>query len=161
MTLIRFVKKRTVPINILGAGQMKKKNNELIRTSLVLLILTSCISACVQTPTTPVTTRNSELTHGNVQMNLEVGKTSQTEVLEVFGAPNITSIDGTGQEVWTYQRHATVSQSSSSSSYWTIILVGGKSSASGFEQTQRTITLIIKFNSNKVVSDFKSRSSNF
>lgn len=131
----------------------------MLRLSLILLAAGGLLSACAQPG--PVTTRNSELTHGNVQMVLEVGATSQTDVLEAFGAPNITSIDGSGQEVWTYQRHATVSQSSSSSNYWTIILAGGDSSASGFEQTQRTITLIIKFDDNGIVSDFRSRSSNF
>jgi len=109
----------------------------------------------------PVTTRNSELTHGNVQLNLRIGETNQTQVLEAFGAPNITSIDGSGQEVWTYQRAATVAQSSSSSGYWTILLAGGGREASGFEQTQRTMTLIIKFNNAKIVSDFRSRSSEF
>lgn len=132
----------------------------MFKQSLVLLILAGLLSACAQTAT-PVTTRNSELTHGNVQMSLEVGATSQTDVLEAFGAPNITSIDGSGQEVWTYQRQATVAQSSSSSNYWTIVLAGGGSEASGFERTQRTMTLIIKFDDRGIVSDFRSRSSNF
>lgn len=126
------------------------------------LILVACsVSACAPTPTKPVTARNSELTHGNVQMNLKVGETNQTQVLETFGAPNITSIDGSGQEVWTYQRAATVAQSSSSKGYWTILLAGGGTNASGFEQSQRMMTLIIKFNEAKVVSDFRSRSSEF
>lgn len=116
---------------------------------------------CVQAPVKPVATRNSELTHGNVQMNLKVGQTTQAQVLEVFGAPNITTMDGSNQEVWTYQRQATVSQSTTSSSYWTVVLAGGSSGAAGFEQTQRTMTLIIKFDANKVVSDFRSRSSEF
>ena len=119
------------------------------------------VAGCTQMQTRPVTVRNSEMTHGNVQMNLKVGQTTQTQVLETFGAPNITSIDGSNQEVWTYQRQATVSQSSSSSNYWTIVLAGGASNAAGFEQTQRTMTLIIKFDANKVVSDFRSRSSEF
>ncbi len=118
-------------------------------------------TACQPPPVKPVTTRNSELTHGNVQMKLKVGETSQTEVLETFGAPNITSIDGSGQEVWTYQRHASVSQSASNDNYWTIILAGGSQDTSGFEQSQRTQTLIIKFDSRKLVSDFRSRSSEF
>lgn len=133
----------------------------MIKRVLLFSALLCSLAGCAQTPPEPVTSRNSELTHGNVQMNVEVGKTSQTDVLETFGAPNITSIDGSGQEVWTYQRNATVSQSSSSSSYWTIILAGQNSSAAGFEQTQRTMTLIIKFDANGVVSDFRSRSSNF
>ena len=127
----------------------------LVTTALAALL------GCAPALTKPVTTRNSELTHGNVQLNLKVGETTQTEVLETFGAPNITSIDGSGQEVWTYQRHATVVQSTSSSNYWTIILVGGSNEAAGFEKTQRTMTLIIKFGSNKVVSDFRSRYSEF
>jgi hypothetical protein len=96
-----------------------------------------------------------------VQLNLHVGETTQTQVLEAFGAPNITSIDGSNQEVWTYQRQATVAESSSVNNYWTIVLFGGSAKASGFEQTQRTMTLIIKFGPDKVVSDFRSRSSEF
>jgi hypothetical protein len=41
-------------------------------------------------------------------------------------------------------------------------LLGGQSrEASGLEQTQRTMTLIIKFDDKKTVSDFRSRSSEF
>jgi outer membrane protein assembly factor BamE (lipoprotein component of BamABCDE complex) len=129
-----------------------------MKTSILVLAL-GLLGACAKPQ--PVTTRNSELTHGNVQMHLKVGETTQTEVLETFGAPNITSMDGSGKEVWTYQRQATVSQSSSRSGYWTIVLAGGGRSSSGSETTSRTMTLIIKFDENKVVSDFNSRSSNF
>lgn len=130
-------------------------------TILAVVVGTLCLGACAPLPTKPVTTRNSELTHGNVQLNLKVGETSQAQVIEVFGAPNITTIDGSGQEVWTYQRAATVSQSTSSNGFWTILLAGESQGAAGFEQTQRMMTLIIKFNQNKVVSDFRSRSSEF
>jgi hypothetical protein len=117
---------------------------------------------CVQAPPTPPRAdKNSDLTHGNVQLNLHVGETTQTQVLEAFGAPNIVSIDGSNQEVWTYQRQATVAQSSSTSNYWTIVLFGGTAKAAGFEQTQRTMTLLIKFDASKVVADFRSRSSEF
>ena len=123
-------------------------------------LLASVLTACATAPS-PVDNRNSALTQGNVQMNLKVGQTSKTEVLEVFGAPNITTRDASGSEVWSYQRHATVSQSNSSSSYWTVLLLGGGSSASGFSETSRTMTMIIKFDSNDVVSDFRTRSSDF
>jgi len=127
---------------------------------LALVFAATLLAGCVSAPQ-PEETKNSALTHGNVQMTLKVGETTQTEVLETFGAPNITTLDGSGREVWTYQRAATVSRSSSSSNYWTIILAGGQSSVSGLEQSSRMITLIIKFDENKVVSDFSSRSSNF
>jgi len=109
----------------------------------------------------PVDNRNSSLTHGNVQMNIKVGETTQAEILDVFGAPNITTIDGSGREVWTYQRAATAAQSSANSNYWTVFLAGGSREASGFSSTSRMITLIIKFNDQKIVSDFNSRTSNF
>ena len=129
------------------------------KLSLVLL-LALILTGCVATPQ-PVSDRNSQLTQGNVQMNLDVGVTTKADVLETFGAPNVTTRDGQGQEVWTYQRQAQVSQSSSKSGYWTVILAGGSSDASGFESSSRMITLIIKFNSDDVVSDFNSRTSNF
>lgn len=133
------------------------RHHPLVAATAAALIL----SACAAVPPRPVTTRNSEMTHGNVQMSLKLGETSQTQVLEAFGAPNITSVDGSGQEVWTYQRAATVSQSTGSNGYWTVLLAGQSQEASGLEQTQRTMTLIIKFNDKKVVSDFRSRSSEF
>lgn len=113
------------------------------------------------TTSQPVTQRNSQLTQGNVQMNLVVGKTTKAEVLESFGAPNITTRDGSGREVWTYQRAAQASQSSSQSGYWTIIFGGQSSNTSGFESSSQMITLIIKFDKNDVVTDFRSRTSNF
>jgi outer membrane protein assembly factor BamE (lipoprotein component of BamABCDE complex) len=132
------------------------KIKAIIITVAAAMILIGCAVS-----NTSVDTTNSTLTHGNVQMNIRVGETTQTQILELFGAPNITTIDGTGQEVWSYQRAATVTQSSSNSGVWTIFLAGGSSETSGFSSTSRMITLIIKFNKDKIVSDFSSRSSNF
>jgi hypothetical protein len=42
-----------------------------------------------------------------------------------------------------------------------VIFSGRSSRASGFESSSRMITLIIKFDKNDMVSDFKSRTSNF
>lgn len=128
-----------------------------------LLVALACatLSACATPAPAPVDQRNSALTSGNVSMNLKVGETTQAQVLEVFGAPNIVTMDGARNTVWSYQRHATVAQASGSSNYWTIVLTGGANQAAGFSETQRTITLIIKFDGNNVVSDFRSRTSDF
>ncbi|QXQ08600.1 hypothetical protein KX816_14690 [Sphingosinicellaceae bacterium] len=113
------------------------------------------------------------LTHGMVQMNLHIGTTTQTDVAEAFGSPNIMTIDGLGQEVWIYDRQATVSSSSASGFSIGMLVGGGGGGAGGGAglgfgsaknksiQTQRTMTLIIKFGSDKRVIDFKSRSSSF
>lgn len=113
------------------------------------------------------------LTNGMVQMTVRVGTTTQAEVLETFGAPNITTIDGAGQEMWVYDRQATVS-SDSSSGFSIGMLIGaggggvGGGGGLGFgkrkaksETSSRTMTLILKFDNRKVVTDFRSRSSSF
>lgn len=130
------------------------------RKSIVAMFCIATLGACATTPG-PVDQRNSILTQGNVQMNLKVGVTTKTDVLNTFGSPNITTRDSSGEEVWSYQRQATVEQSSGSSSYWTILLTGESRSAAGFSQSSRMMTLIITFNKNDVVSDFRSRTSDF
>lgn len=115
----------------------------------------------------------NSLTHGMVQMTIKVGTTTQAEIIEAFGAPNITTLDGSGQEMWVYDRHATVSYDKSSGFSIGMLLggvgggVGGGaglgfgSSKSQSSQSSRQMTLIIKFDGGKVVSDFRSRSSSF
>jgi len=127
---------------------------------LFIFVFSILLTGCVTAPE-PLTKKNSELTQGMVQMNLEVGKTTKIDVLETFGAPNITTRDASGNEVWTYQRQAQVSQSSSSSGFIFVIIAGKSSEASGFESSSKMMTLIIKFDKDDLVTDFKSRASNF
>jgi outer membrane protein assembly factor BamE (lipoprotein component of BamABCDE complex) len=127
---------------------------------LVICMFLTSLAGCVLPPE-PIIDQNSDLTQGNVQMNLIVGQTSKADVLENFGSPNVTTRDGAGREVWSYQRAAQVAKSSKQSGYWTVILAGQSRSASGFESSSRMITLIIKFNDQDVVTDFRSRTSQF
>lgn len=136
-------------------------NRYIMLAALPAMFAMFALGGCVQSNVQPVSQRNSALTTGNVEMHIKVGVTTKNQVLENFGAPNITTTDGSGNEVWTYQRAATVSQSSSRSNYWTVILAGGGANAAGFEQSQRTMTLIIKFNKDDIVSDVRSRYSQF
>lgn len=115
----------------------------------------------------------NSLTHGMVQMTVKVGVTTQAEVIEAFGAPNITTLDGTGQEMWVYDRQATVNYDKQSG--FSIGILGGGGDGGGgavgglgfgsrksqSSQSSRSMTLILKFNGGKVVSDFQSRSSSF
>lgn len=140
--------------------------------------LAGCLLAALAISSTAIAKDRSQdsantLTHGMVQMTLHVGTTTQSEVLEAFGGPNITTLDAQGQEVWVYDRQATVTSSGSSGFSIGMLLGGGGggvgggaglgfgSSKSRTSQTQRTMTLIIKFGSDKRVTDFKSRSSSF
>jgi hypothetical protein len=76
----------------------------------------------------------------------------------------LVTTNSEGEEVWTYQRNATIVNANSSSAYGTVIFFGGSTRSSGLEQSSRTMTLIIKFkefNGAKRVSSFDSRSSSF
>lgn len=139
---------------------MAAKLGGVVRLGLGVAIM-SILAACAVQGPRQVDQRNSELTQGNVQMTLRVGETDKAEVLETFGAPNITTRDASGTEVWSYQRHARVTQSESRSNHWTVLFAGGGSRADGFSETMRTMTLIIRFDENDIVSDFRSRTSDF
>ncbi len=123
-----------------------------------LALLTGCASG----PKEGIDKNN--LTAGQVSLTLKKNLTTQQQVIEAFGAPNLVTQSADGEEVWTYQKHAIVAHSSTSGFGATIILLGGSSSSSGFEQSSRTMTLVIKFkdvNGVKTVVDFSSRSSSF
>lgn len=129
---------------------------------LLVLIAASTLVGCASPPSSmDSTVPNSPFTHGNVQLTLKKGVTTQAEVLETFGAPNVATVDSDGNEVWTYQKNATVSKTNENSAYGTVILFGGRSSSSGFEQSSRTVTLILKFDASKKVIDFKSMTTSF
>ena len=136
----------------------------ILRTAKIMAVFFATIplAGCLQ----PVDNRNSSLTQGNVQMRIIPGITTKAEILEVFGAPNVTTRDGTRKETWSYQRAATAVQSSSANvnaqgitRVFHTVNIGAR--ASGLSQTSRMITLIIKFDEKDIVSDFKSRESNF
>jgi hypothetical protein len=129
-----------------------------IATAVVLVL--PVLYGCVSTPK-PGPTDRETLTHGAVQMTLVNGKTTQTEVLEAFGAPNITTLDASGEEVWTYRRHATVSSVSQQQGYFNVLVFGSSSASQDASSSARSMTLIIKFDSAKRVSDFRSMSSSF
>ena len=101
------------------------------------------------------------LTHGGVQLTLKTGETTQAEILDTFGAPNIATIDASGREVWTYRRHATVTRASGSDTYFNILIFGTSGKSREQASSSRTMTLILKFDENKVVYDFRSMSSSF
>lgn len=113
------------------------------------------------------------LTHGMAQMYLRVGLTTQNEVLETFGGPNVTTLDGDGREVWVYDRFATVT-ASKDSGFSIGMLVGGAgggvgggaglgfgTSKSKSSTSTRSMILVLKFGPDKRLVDFKSRSSSF
>ncbi len=100
------------------------------------------------------------VTVGKVQREIRIGMPS-AQVIEVLGSPNIVSTDENRLEVWVYDKIATdVSYSTSNGGVWLILgVVGGSSGAAS--TSQRTLTIVIKFNADKKVRDFAYHSSSF
>lgn len=113
-----------------------------------------------------------QLTVGTVQKEIRIGM-SGAEVAAALGSPNIVSTDEERREVWIYDKVATdFVQSSSSGGVSALILgfggsggaLGGGSygsSAGAASRSQRTLTVIIKFDNEGKVRDFAYHTSKF
>ena len=115
--------------------------------------------------------RNDEgtkLTVGTVQKEIKMGM-SAAEVAEVLGSPNIVTTDENRQETWIYDKISTEVAYSKSSGTIVGLIFGGSGgglgaanrSAGAATSSQRTLTVIIKFDDSKQVRDFSYRQSSF
>ncbi len=108
------------------------------------------------------------VTVGTVQKEIRIGM-SAADVAAVLGSPNIVTTDENRHEVWIYDKIATDVRYSTSSGGIAGLIVGGSggglgtaSKSSGAASTsQRTLTVIIKFDENATVRDFSYRTSQF
>ncbi len=113
-----------------------------------------------------------ELTVGKVQKEIRVGM-SGAEVAAALGSPNIVSTDENRREVWIYDKVSTDYAYSDSSGGVSALIIGwggsagalgggSYSSASGASsRTQKTLTIIIKFDDKGGVRDFAYHQSKF
>lgn len=116
------------------------------------------------------------LTVGKVQREIKVGMTN-ADVAEVLGSPNVVTTDGERREVWVYDKIATETAYSTSSGGVNALILGGasggdaiggglggagyRSGAGASSTSQRTLTIIIKFDADHKVRDFAYRQSSF
>jgi outer membrane protein assembly factor BamE (lipoprotein component of BamABCDE complex) len=136
------------------------------------LTMTGCKSIADQTQGLAATDHN--LAVGGVQSQIRLGMT-QTEVSSVLGSPSIVSRDQGNKEAWIYDKIATKAHYSSSEdgagieagaggvSGKTLILGGvgsNYSKSTGVRSTtQKTLTVIIKFDQAQRVEGFNYHSS--
>ena len=100
------------------------------------------------------------LTVGSVQKEIRVGM-SGAEVAAVMGSPNIVSTDEERREVWIYDKISTEVTYSTSSGGLNVLILGVGRSAGATATSQKTLTVIIKFDDAKKVRDFAYHSSSF
>ncbi|MCD4744085.1 MAG: hypothetical protein K8R67_16610 [Desulfobacteraceae bacterium] len=149
-----------------------KKQIFFILFILLLLLNFGCTGA--QHQETLHSANERKITLGLVQKEIKKG-TSQADVATVLGAPNIVAQDGQGQETWIYDKISTETSYSSSSvgigggagGVSTVSPVGGiiggsaKSSSGARSLSQKTLTVIIKFDDDSLVSSIAYHTSSF
>ena len=94
--------------------------------------------------------RSGALTAGMVEKSVIKGQTTQTEVIEMFGPPDILS-HRDGREVWTYDK--TTYEIEQASNYFTVIFVGGDRKKASSTSTSSMV--ILYFDANEVVEDYR------
>ena len=159
-----------------------------------VLTLTALLSACMSAPpgqplsapATPLAksvaappnqSGASALSYGAVTTAVTRGKTTQLELIQMFGGPNISTMDGDGLETWVYERSVSQTDVASKSQNWQaaanlgvafghvqagVSAGGGQSQgASSTASSFRSLTAIVKFNADKTVKDYSVRASQF
>ncbi len=125
-------------------------------TAMVVIGVVTLCSACASTGTQQGQAKESALTAGMTKKFIYTGKTTQTQVLEIFGPPDLVTRKN-DTEVWTYDK---ISQDVSTSGGFITILIAGYSKGSTHSHN-RSSMLIIYFDKNEVVQDYKLSVSNF
>lgn len=142
---------------------------------LIILLFSGCMSAAEHRQAVS-SDEADRVTVGKVQREIRVGMTN-ADVIEALGSPNIVTTDEKRREVWVYDKIATEhAYSTTSGGVSALILAGfsgrdtaggggvlpGFSKSSGASSTtQRTLTIIIKFDEENKVRDFAYRQSTF
>jgi len=108
------------------------------------------------------------VTVGTVQKEIRLGM-SGADVASVLGSPNVVTTDSERRETWIYDKISTeVAYSKSGGSIVGLIFGGsggglgvGSTSTGATSTSQRTLTVVIKFDENDLVRDFSYHTSRF
>ena len=125
-----------------------RPKSALVLSAWLALLLGSCAGSPPKEPAP-----EDRLTVGKVQGEIKVGQ-SGADVVRILGSPNIVTTDEKHREVWVYDKISTEHTEASRSSYGTLILIGGSAHDAQSSTRQRTLTVIIRFDEQKLVRDF-------
>ena len=98
------------------------------------------------------------LSIGKVQKEIRVGMSS-ADVVGVLGSPNMVTTDDKRREVWVYDKVSTEGMASTSKGTGFLWFPADRNAA--VSRTQKTLTIIIKFDEKGLVRDFAYNTSKF
>jgi len=155
--------------------EIVKKRMTLAVNLLVISITCGCMSA-TQHQQSLGSTKEREMTLGVVQKEIRVGM-SQADVATSLGSPNIVTKDIEGKETWIYDKIASEASYSTDSGgiggaagaggiAGSALILGGVGgsygrSAGASSSTQKTLTVVIKFDKSSNVESFTYHTSKF
>jgi outer membrane protein assembly factor BamE (lipoprotein component of BamABCDE complex) len=131
-----------------------------IRQGSVLPALILIVGCSAKQHQADVDQGGDKMTVGTVQKEIRIGM-SGADVAAVLGSPNVVTTDEARREVWMYDKMSRTTAYSKSDAGATILVLGFGSSTGAESTSQRTLTVIIKFDENKKVRDFAYHSSSF
>ena len=150
---------------LLGHIMIKKSLG--ITGSLCVLAL---VGACTATAHRQAVQDDSadRLTVGTVQREISIGMPA-SDVVAILGSPNIVTTDEERREVWVWDKLSTTVAYSRSEGAIAGLVFGGSGGGAGVASnssgaastTQRTLTVIIKFDEESRVRDVAYRQSSF
>jgi len=148
----------------------------ILTATLFLILMSGCMSASEHASNVQEGLQGDRLTVGTVQREIRKGM-SGAEVAQVLGSPNIVTTDEEGREVWIYDKIATDRVYSTSTGGVSALILGGgiagttpiggavapeySAGAGATSTSQRTLTVIIKFDKEQKVRDFAYHASRF
>ncbi len=135
-----------------------KKTFQLINAAVILsfsLMLTSCAGKMQND-----SLKDDKITVAKAQKEIKIGMSS-SDVIEILGSPNIITTDSNRRETWVYDKISTQITSSNSSLGTWLLVFGASGSKTTSTSSQRTLTIIIKFDEKGLVRDFSYRTSSF
>jgi outer membrane protein assembly factor BamE (lipoprotein component of BamABCDE complex) len=148
------------------------RSRKYILLPLIILQLTACAMTAEDHRAAVSNTDSDRLTIGTVQREIKIGM-SNSDVAEILGSPNMVTTDDQRRESWIYDKVATEKVYSTSSGGLGLIFggigdgVGGlggahlNDAAGASSTTQRTLTIIIKFDNQGHVRDYAYHASSF
>lgn len=118
----------------------------------LILVFVFCLSC-----TTTIPPQKSNFTPGVAKTLLVKGKTTQSEIVHLWGSPNIVTRNASGQTVWTYNKQSFDAESKSGMGH--LFLFSGSTAVS--KSATSSFDVVITFDSNDIVQDFSITSSQF
>ena len=101
-----------------------------------------------------------KVTVGKVQREIRVGMSS-AQVIEVLGSPNVVTTDEERREVWVYDKISTSNVYSTNENGLGLLVIGAVGRSGAPSTTQKTLTIVIKFDATGKVRDFAYHNTSF